>query len=114
MTIDCNRKNPLMRSGTHQKERYLPALKPDYFRVDERSIADLILFAKRYSRHIKFYNTANRLEENWLPFFSRDISAILAGLRKLPVGPFIKFNRALQSYLSEDPGRSDQDLARHF
>ena len=114
MTSDCNRKNPLLRSGTHQRGRYLPALKPDYFRVDERSTADLILFAQRYSQHIKFYDNQNQHSGNWLPFFSRDISAVLAGLGSLPVGPFITFNRSLETYLTKHDNRTDQDYAQHF
>lgn len=114
MPANCNRKNPLNRSGTHQGERRRPALDPAYFRVDERDTADLILFAGRFSRHLNYYTAANGVDGDWLPFFTIDPAAILAGLSELPVASFQKFARSLQAYLAAYPSRSDGDLSAHF
>jgi hypothetical protein len=116
MAADCNRKNPLIRSGTPQAERLLSALNPAYISVDERSPADLILFAQRFSSYLKYYtrDNVNVGNADWLPFFSSDVSAVLAGLSRLPAGVFQNFARSLQAYLADDPGRSQPDLANHF
>jgi hypothetical protein len=111
---DCSRKNPLVRGGTNQAERYTAALSPAYFRLDERSPADLILFAERFSRHLVYFDAGNAPAGNWHPFFTADISAILAGLSKLPVAAFRQFSRALQDTLAGDPDRGTAELASHF
>ena len=48
MGADCNRKNPLSRSGTNQEARSREALDPSFVRVDERSTADLCLVDGRW------------------------------------------------------------------
>jgi hypothetical protein len=114
MAADGNRKNPLQRRGTTQTDRFLKALDPGHFKVDERSAADLILFAARYSRHLKYYNADNQADGDWLPFFTGDISAVLACLGSLPVSGFQTFGRRLQKYLTDEPGRDETVLSHHF
>jgi hypothetical protein len=114
MPSNCNRKNPLVRSGANQGQRRLPALDPAFFRVDERDTADLILFAGRFSRHLNYYAADNTLDGDWLPFFSTDIAAILAALSELPVEAFQSFARSVQAYLIDDQNRPDADLSAHF
>jgi hypothetical protein len=113
MAMDCNRKNPLTRSGTHQGERYRPALDASYFSVDERSPADLILFAARLSRHLRYYDLGNAPTGDWSRFFETDVAAILAGLNELPVTSFRQFARSLRGYLAAEPGRVEADLREH-
>ncbi len=120
MSAGCNRKNPLSRSGTNQSARLLKALDPDSIHIDERDSADLILFSQRLSRHIKYYDpdnvydAANPGDYNWLPFFAGDISAVLAGILKLPYGSFLNIRHGLDSYLTADPSTPDSDLSNHF
>jgi hypothetical protein len=73
----CCDKNPLQRSGTNQLQRQLPGLQPGYVLVDEREYADWIFFADEFSRYLKFYEVTGSVSNNWKPFFSTDISAIL-------------------------------------
>ncbi len=114
MAANCNRKNPLTRGGTSQAERLIPALSPGYFRLDERDPGDLILFAERFSRLMRYHDAAGTPGMDWLPFFSTDIAATLAGLSELPVASIQEFARALQVYLAEDPARAIGDLRAHF
>jgi hypothetical protein len=122
MASPCDRRNPLARSGTNQRERALPALDPEFFRVDERTTADLIGFAERLSRHLNYYGhddtstpPASTVTGDWQPFFTNDIAAILAGLATLPIGAFQTFARAVQEYLANDiPNRDEADLSDHF
>ncbi|HWR82081.1 MAG TPA: hypothetical protein VN285_02130 [Candidatus Deferrimicrobium sp.] len=88
--------------------------------MDERSPADLILFAQRFSQKVKYYTDNNVFdrkkpqEYNWLPFFRGDIAAILAGLSKLPVASFLSCYRGLHEYLDGDSSTSEPDLSNHF
>ena len=114
MSAKCDKKNPLSRSGTNQWSRQLAALSPEYFKVDERALSDLIRFAQRYSKHVKYYGADNAAAGDWAPFFNADITATLAGIRSVPVGTFLNFYRGLQAYLVDEPGRPAPDLSDHF
>ncbi len=66
----CPEHNPLQREGLSQFQRALTALKPDYVRVDERTITDFLQLAKDYAQKAKplFYqldNQATTLPNEW-------------------------------------------------
>ena len=71
-------RHPLNRGGTNQAQRWAPGLQPAYVRVDEKNPADWIFYADALSAFIKFYSLDNQWTGTWKPFFSEDISAILA------------------------------------
>jgi hypothetical protein len=50
---NCPDKNPLQREGLSQFQRALAALQPDYIKVDERTITDLMAFAAAYAQDTK-------------------------------------------------------------
>ncbi len=113
MSKNCNRKNPLARNGTSQVNRAPRALDPAYFQVDERSLSDLVLFAQRYSKHIRYYDgSGKRLD--WLPFFSSDITATLAGIGAIPVPLFHSFSNSLRIFLENGASYPKKELANHF
>src|SRR3569623_1771865 len=59
--------------GSGQDRRMPPALKPDYVRVDERSIADLIAFTLNNSTGLGWWDPAiNQPAGDWLPFLCVD------------------------------------------
>ncbi|WP_264566219.1 baseplate J/gp47 family protein [Flavobacterium sp. N3904] len=66
--------------GTTQEERFLAALKPDYFLIDERKEVDFIAFVQKLAAHIKFYNDSNVEDGNWSNFFQWESTAILVQL----------------------------------
>ncbi|MDQ3112430.1 MAG: baseplate J/gp47 family protein [Bacteroidota bacterium] len=74
MTENCNNKNSLQRDGTSQAQRLLAALLPEYVSVDERSMEDLIAFAKKLAEQIRYYNLADAPDGNWVDFFIQSIS----------------------------------------
>jgi hypothetical protein len=115
MATNCDRRNPLTRSGTNQDARALRPLEPDFVRLDERSAADLIMFAQRFSKHLKYYDETNAvpMAGDWEPFFSGDISAILARISSLPVASFRSFFADLQEYLT-NLAQPAADLRSHF
>jgi len=78
MIEQCDKRNPLIRDGTSRNQRLLEALRPIYFRVDERSLDDLLMVASRYARELQYYNRENRPDGDWQIFIEHDISTIIA------------------------------------
>ncbi len=74
MTENCNNKNSLQRDGTSQNQRLLAALLPEYVSVDERSMEDLIAFAKDFAAQINYFDLADATNGDWLDFFNQSIS----------------------------------------
>ena len=63
------------RNGTSQSQRSIDALSPDYFLLEERSIADLILYAKNHAEILHYFNLNNEidgLKTNWSAFLDGD------------------------------------------
>lgn len=63
--------------GTTQNDRIKPALQPGYFRLDERSEQDFILFVQKLSAYVKFYNEFDMAEGSWKVFFEKESTSIL-------------------------------------
>src|ERR1043165_6934845 len=85
----CNYHSDIVRGGSGQLQRYLKALDPSYAPVDGRSIEELLVFAKRYAKQIRFYDVPeSSIQEadpkkptaTWNEFFRRDIAVIAASL----------------------------------
>ena len=83
--MSCTDKNPLTREGTSLLNRVLAALSTDYAKVDERELADIILFAKRYAAMLNFYQEDNTISGDWQSLMSSDISVPLAVLTRIDV-----------------------------
>lgn len=79
----CNDKNPLTREGVDRLTRKLEALSPAYAKVDERSMEDLILFAKKYAAYLRFKDLNNTDAGTWEALMKVDISVVLAVLLSL-------------------------------
>ncbi|WP_296702004.1 hypothetical protein [Algoriphagus sp.] len=79
----CNDKNPLTREGVDRLTRKLLALPPTFAKVDDRSMADMILFAKKYSSYLKYKDLNNEDKGTWEPLMKMDISVVLAVLLAL-------------------------------
>src|SRR5665213_1299319 len=62
--------NILKSDGTNQNQRLLPALNPDFIKVDERDLKDLLSFAYGLSKQINFFDLDNNPDGNWSSFFN--------------------------------------------
>ncbi len=113
MPEKCERKNPLVRKGTSQGDRRLEAFHPNYFKVDERSLADLIIFSQRFSKEVRHYDNTGQ-PNDWLPFFNSDITSVLAGVSQIPVSLFWSVSSSLHKFLESDPQRPKEQLLSHF
>ncbi len=61
------------RDGTSQADRLLPALNPDSVSVDERSLKDLLCFAREYGKELRYFNEKNEASGDWSAFIGDDI-----------------------------------------
>ncbi|HEY6871622.1 MAG TPA: baseplate J/gp47 family protein [Geobacteraceae bacterium] len=68
----------LIREGTSQDERFSPALDPASAQVDEHSVEHRMVFARTYARFLKYFDANNIEAGDWQPFFSSDVSVLLA------------------------------------
>lgn len=94
--------------GTTQEERFLTALKPDYFLVDERKEIDFIAFAQKIATHIKFYNDTNVEDGNWSNFFQWESTAILVQLYLWDVQKLQEQYKVIKTKVKASTVSSDQ------
>ncbi len=64
--------------GTKQNLRCPRALNPSYAQVDERDLPTLLAFIAQYSELLNFYDMSGNIVGDWQPFFTFDISFLLA------------------------------------
>lgn len=107
----CNDKNPLTREGVDRLTRKLEALSPAFAKVDERSMDDLILFAKKYAAYLKYKDLDNTDAGTWEPLMKVDISVVLAvllSLDMLQISDYIKllYKRAKLGITASDDAAS--------
>ena len=58
-----------MSKGTSQKERGLAALNAEHFKVDDRSLNDLLKEAQQLAKSLRFQQTKEKNPSDWSPFF---------------------------------------------
>jgi len=114
-TNQCTHKNPLIRTGTNQRDRFLPALLPNAIAVEERTVSDWMDYAYRYAKHIHFFEGENATmpSGNWETFFAafkeETLSEIESKADNEPhLALFLTFLKLLQyanNYLNELPKR---------
>lgn len=88
--------HPLIRHGTHQRERLADTLLPGNLRLDDRSLADLVAFVARFARHVRFWPVpaegpdthANGQPLDWSRFWHQDATVLLAAVAATDVQGF--------------------------
>lgn len=70
--------------GSSRSDRYSPVLDPGNLFLDNRSLTDLLLYARSYAANVRFYKTAagdNAADgTSWEAFFSEDILSVIANI----------------------------------
>ena len=92
---------PHFGNGSSQNGRTLPALLPDYAKIDQRSLADLLAFSARYARLVNHYNEKNEVSGSWESFFTTDISVILATIISTDLASLEKAHQRLVEEVSQ-------------
>ncbi|MBN1209714.1 MAG: hypothetical protein JXB05_33000 [Myxococcaceae bacterium] len=76
----CQSPNPLVRDGTSQSARALPALDPAWAPVDGRDTAAYLEYLRGYAKILQYYDPANQRAGDWAPFIERDVSSVAAAV----------------------------------
>ena len=111
---DSGARSPLTHGGTTQTGRALAELAPAYFRIDERELADLVLYGQALSREVRYYAPDNQPAGDWEAFFASDVTAVLATLARLPVEAFRAAAGDAEEFLKGDQNRPDAELRAYF
>ena len=71
---NCGKEILLAREGTEQQQRFIEALEPGFFRLNDFELKDWMKFAFRFAEHVNYFNTANTdaPSGNWQDFFKSD------------------------------------------
>ena len=72
--------NPLERDGTSQRQRALPALAPEFAKVDERGTREVLLYLTRFAELLRYYDETNAAVGDWRPFLDADASVLVAAI----------------------------------
>src|ERR1700722_3378820 len=83
----------LTSDGTSQAQRPLDALLAQCPLVDERTLADLILFTKKYGAYLNYFDLTNTITGDWQEIMGNDSAVIVAALadwKTQDYAPFIK------------------------
>lgn len=106
MADTCLDKNLAQNSGTSQAQRALAALDVHYAQVDERTVQDLILFAKKYGAYLNYYDLTNSVTGDWTPFMNRDVAVGIATVADWQTSEFLPYLTDLYGYIN-DPQAGD-------
>ncbi len=68
----------LLREGTSQDQRLALPLDPNFAPVDQRDVADGMVFAQAYAYFLNYFNANNVKDGDWTPFYGTDVSVQLA------------------------------------
>lgn len=110
--MPCTDKNPLTREGASLLNRVLAALSAGYAKADERSAADLILFAKRYGAYLNYYDEDNNQTGDWGVMMSSDVSVGLATLSRLNLQEISDYKKRIYKRIIQ--ATSDADAKEQF
>jgi hypothetical protein len=81
--ISIHQRHPLHRDGTNRVSRLLKALAPDYFKLDDRSMQDIMVAAHRYAQQLSYINEKNQPDGDWSAFWEVETLTYLAVLSAL-------------------------------
>ncbi len=81
---NCRHEHPLHRDGQTQLQRLPQALDPAFFRLDERSVEDLLAFAWGYAAELKYFDANNSVSGNWQGFLEQASGKTLIELEQAP------------------------------
>lgn len=95
MSNCCDISNPLIRDGVSQRQRQTPALSPDYVKIDDRTLADFLVFVFRLAQQVDYYEARelppesdrpgpNQRSGDWRALFVNSTPVWIALISKTP------------------------------
>src|ERR1044072_2578918 len=118
----CNNRNTYLHSGVSRANRVLQALLPAYAKIDERTMPDLILFAREYARYLNYYNDNAATFNNelpaptgdWVVFMKMDVSVTLAAIAKLDTNNFFSYFDYLIKTIEDTDASQTAELKKYY
>lgn len=109
----CSCHSEVSRDGSGQLGRYLKALDPSNAPIDDRSLEELLVFAKRYAGLIRFYDIPESQindstppdKVSWSEFFRRDVAVITASIATVDLKQTGKGYDEKRAGLEQQPDR---------
>ncbi len=103
--------------GSARHNRAPKSLDPKFVRLDDRTLPELIAYAAELSKHIHYYNSDNKIDGSWEPFFYSDISVNIAliisvDLKQIDKSANIFINNFYNNQVIETRGESYLGLFR--
>lgn len=77
-----------VKDGINQSERFISSLSPDYIKIDERTIAELLRFLSGFSTQINYYNFSNRIDGDWGDLLKSNIHTMITLMSRLDIKEF--------------------------
>lgn len=71
---NCGKDILIAREGTEQQRRFIDALSPEYFKLNEFSLNDWMQFAYNFAQQVNYFGTTDSENKsgNWQDFFNTD------------------------------------------
>ena len=87
------------------KSKILHDLDPDNLAIDDRNTEDLILYVKKLSKHVNYFNNTNNVEGDWSTFFSEE-TFLLAEISNFEINKYdllrLKLIKNFDEFSTED------------
>jgi len=112
MANTCFDPRLLTYNGTSQPQRALDALVAHAAQVDERTMADLILFTKKYGAYLNYYGLTNTITGDWQGLMSNDVAVVIAAIADWKTKDYAPFIKYLDDTITSDT--TDTDAKNHF
>ncbi len=98
--------HPLQRAGSSQLARLVAALQPGYFRLDERSLQDLIVATHHYAQALRFFDNHDQHPEGayWDRFWEVEVLTYLAVVAAKDTDEMRRRYEELDKILEEQSG----------
>ncbi len=99
--------------GVSQRQRLIPELDVNAPKIDGRTLADLLDYFTRLSRHINYYD-ANLATSDWQPFFNKSIPFNLSSISKYDAAAVEEKFDFYRSLFYKRPGKRTLQLVIHY
>ncbi len=87
--------------GVSRYTRLLKALDPNFVRLDDRELHELLAFVTDYAELVRFYDTNDEIDGDWSSFLTVNVSVILAGIISTDLDKLDKeHNQLIKNYFA--------------
>ena len=112
MANNCFDTKLLAYNGTSQAQRVLDGLLAKCAQVDERTVADLILYTKKYSAYLNYYDLTNTIAGDWQKLMGNDVAVVIATIADWRTQDYPSYIKQLNNSITD--AANDTDAQNYF